>query len=154
VGTKDVGIINSMAFSLLANSNPEADGNQISFRTIDFQPHSPNLTPVFASLDQEMDLTIGSLNFCVGYLGSIRLSDPAKPDPSERKTKTIAMSESSVGSSSEVNSPVSFAIVENTGRKIEELDETMENLDLGDQLENFMICYDDSSDKSIDTWKT
>jgi hypothetical protein len=30
----------------------------------------------------------------------------------------------------------------------------MENLDLGDQLEDFMICYDDTSDKSTDTWKT
>jgi hypothetical protein len=30
----------------------------------------------------------------------------------------------------------------------------MENLDLGDQLEDFMIYYEDTSDKSIDTWKT
>jgi hypothetical protein len=64
------------------------------------------------------------------------------------------MSESSVGSSSEVNSPVSFATTKNTGEKIKELDETMENRDLGDQLEDFMICYDDISDKSTDTWKT
>jgi hypothetical protein len=146
--------MNSTAFSLLANSNTEVDGNQISFRNIDFQPHPPNLTPVFASLDQEMDLTVGSLNFRVGSLGSIRLSDPAKPDPSASETKTIAMSESSVGSSSEVNSPVSSATAENIGEKMEELDETMENLDLGDQLEDFMICYDDTSYKSTDTWKT
>jgi hypothetical protein len=154
VGIRGVGIMNSMTFSLLANSNPEVDGNQISFRTIDFQPHPPNLTPVFASLDQEMDLTIGSLNFRVRSLGSICLLDPAKPDPSASETKTIAISESSVGSSSEINSPVSFAIAENTGEKIEELDETMENLDLGYQLEDFMICYDNTSDKSTDTWKT
>jgi hypothetical protein len=101
-----------------------------------------------------MDLTIGSLNFRVGSLGSIYLSNPAKPDPSAGETKTIAMSESSVGSSSEVNSPVSFTIAENIGGKIEELDKTMENLDLGDQLEDFMICYDDASNKSIDIWKT
>jgi hypothetical protein len=100
-----------------------------------------------------MDLTIGSMNFCVRFLGSIRLSDPAKLDPSASETKTIAMSESSVGSSYEVNSPVSFATTENTGEKIEEVDETMENLDLGDQLKDFMICYDDTSDKSTDTWK-
>jgi hypothetical protein len=43
------------------------------------------------------------------------------------------MSESSVGSSSDVNSLVSFATMENIGGKIEELDETMDNLDLGDQ---------------------
>jgi hypothetical protein len=29
----------------------------------------------------------------------------------------------------------------------------MENLDLGDQLEDLMICHDEASDKSIDTWK-
>jgi hypothetical protein len=30
----------------------------------------------------------------------------------------------------------------------------MENLDLGDQSEDFMICYNNFSDKSTDTWKT
>jgi hypothetical protein len=30
----------------------------------------------------------------------------------------------------------------------------MDNLALGDQLEDFMICCDDISDKSTDTWKT
>jgi hypothetical protein len=30
----------------------------------------------------------------------------------------------------------------------------MENLDLEDQSEDFVICYDNSSDKSTDTWKT
>jgi hypothetical protein len=30
----------------------------------------------------------------------------------------------------------------------------MDNLDLGDQSEDFMICYDDTLDKSMDTWKT
>jgi hypothetical protein len=39
-----------------------------------------------------------------------------------------------VGSSSEVNSPVSFATAENTGGKIEELDETMEKLDIGETV--------------------
>jgi predicted proteasome-type protease len=87
-------------------------------------------------------------------LGSILLSDPAKPDPSASKTKTIAMSESSVSSSSEANLPVGFATAEIVGEKIKELDETMKNLDLGDQLEDLMICHDDASDKSTDTWKT
>jgi hypothetical protein len=45
------------------------------------------------------------------------------------------MSESSVGSSIKANSPVSLATAEITGGKIAELDETMENLDLEDQLE-------------------
>jgi hypothetical protein len=143
-----------MAFSLLANNNSKVNGNKISFGTVDFQLHPPTLTLVFASLDQEMDLMIGSLNFHVGSLGLICLLDSTKSDPSARKTATIAMSKSSVGSSSEVNSPVSFATMENIGGTIEELDETMDNLDLGDLSEDFMICYDDISKKSTDTWKT
>jgi hypothetical protein len=63
------------------------------------------------------------------------------------------MSESSKGSSNEVNSPVSFAEIETEERKFAEGDETMENFDLV-QLEDLMICHDDTSDKSIDTWKT
>jgi hypothetical protein len=123
-----------MAFSLLANSNSKVDGNQISFGTVDFQLHPPTLMPAFASLDQEMDLTIGSLNFRVGSLGSIRLSDSTISDPLASKTVTIAMSESSVGSSSEVNSPVSFATMEKREEKIKELDELMGNLDIGEAM--------------------
>jgi hypothetical protein len=36
VGTLGVGIMNSTAFSLLANISSEVDENQISFGTIDF----------------------------------------------------------------------------------------------------------------------
>jgi hypothetical protein len=108
MGTRGVGIMNSTAFSLLANSNPEVDGNQ------------------------EMELTIGSLNFLVGSSGSTRLSDLAKLYPSASEIKTIAMSGSSVGSSSEINSTVSYTKTENTGEKIEELNETMEKLDIGE----------------------
>jgi hypothetical protein len=107
VGIRGVGIMNSTAFSLLANSNPKVDENQ------------------------EMDLMIGSLKFRVRSSGSTRLSDLVILDPSASETKTMAISGSSVGSSSEVNSPVSFTIAENTGEKIEELDETMEKLDIG-----------------------
>jgi hypothetical protein len=153
MGSLGVGIMNSMTFSFPANSNSKVDGNQISFGTIDFQPHPPTLTPVFASLDQEMDLTIGSLNFRVGSLGSVRLSDPTKLNSSAGKTATMAISESSVGSSSEVNSPVSFTMMENIEDKIEELDVTMENLDLGEQSKDFIICCGSISDKSTDTWK-
>jgi hypothetical protein len=98
---------------------------------------------------QDMDLTIGSLNFRVGSLGSICLSDPTKPDPSASEPKTVAMSESSEGSSSEVNSPISLAEAEE--RKIAGGDETMENLDLEAQLEDLMIYHDDISDQSTDT---
>jgi hypothetical protein len=72
-----------MAFSLLANSSAGIDGNQ------------------------ETELIIGSLNIFIGPSGLTRLSDPTKPDPSASKPKTKAMMESSEGSSSEVNSPVS-----------------------------------------------
>jgi hypothetical protein len=64
------------------------------------------------------------------------------------------MSESSKGSSSEVNSLVSFTEIKTEGRKLAEGDETMENFDLEVQLEDLMICHDDTSDKSTDTWKT
>jgi hypothetical protein len=124
--------MDSTSFLHLANSNSKVDENQISFGTVDFQPHPPTLTPIFAILDQEMDLTIGSLNFHISSLGSIRLSDLTKSDPSAGKIAAMAMLESSVGSSNEVNSPVSFTTTENMEDKIEELDEIMGNLDLGE----------------------
>jgi hypothetical protein len=119
--------MNSSAFLLLSNSSSEVDENQISFETVNFQPHPSNFTPIFESMDQDMDLMIGSLNFHVGSLGSIRLSDPVKPDPAASEAKTIAMSKSLVGSSSEANSSVSFATTEIAGEKITEVDETLEN---------------------------
>jgi hypothetical protein len=75
-------------------------------------------------MDEDMDLTNGSLNFCVRSLGSIRLLDPTKMGPSASESKTVPMMESSEGSSSEVNSPVSFAEAEE--RKITEDDKNME----------------------------
>jgi hypothetical protein len=151
VGILGVGIMNSTGFSLLASRNPEVDEIQIPFRTIDFQPHQSSFTQVFESIYQDIDLMIGSLNFRVGSLGSIRLSDPMKPGPSASEPKTVAMSESSEGPSSEVNSPVSLAEIEE--RKITGGDEIMENFDLEVQLEDLMICHDDTSDKSTDTKK-
>jgi hypothetical protein len=74
--------MNSTAFLLLANSSSEVDENQ------------------------KTELTIESPSFYVKPSGSTRLSDPTKFDPSASKIKTIIMSGSSVGSSSEVNSPV------------------------------------------------
>jgi hypothetical protein len=98
--------MNSTAFSFLANSCPEVDENQ------------------------KMELTIGSLNFYIGPSGSTRLLDPAKSGPSASKIKTITMSGSSVGSSSEVNSPVSLAATKNTQKKIEEFNGTREEPDI------------------------
>jgi hypothetical protein len=73
VGILGVGIMNSTAFSLSANNNSQVDEIQIPFGTVNFQPHQSSFTQVFESMDQDMDLTIGSLNFRVGSLGSIRL---------------------------------------------------------------------------------
>jgi hypothetical protein len=65
MGTLGIGIINSTAFSLLANSNPEVDENQ------------------------EMELTFGSLSFYIGPSGSTRLSDPTKSVPSVGKDERM-----------------------------------------------------------------
>jgi hypothetical protein len=148
MGTLGIRMMNSTAFSLLANSNPQVNEIQIPFGTIDFRP----LVQVCESMDQDMDLTIGSLNFHIGSLGSICLSDPTKPDSLASEHETIAMSESSEGSSSEVNSPVSLTEAEEG--KIAGGDETMENFGLDVQLGDLMICHDDTSDQSTDTWKT
>jgi hypothetical protein len=104
-------------------------------------------------------------------VGSVRLSDPINSGLSAGKTASATKSETSVGSSSEVNSPVSFKPTKNRESIVEELDEIMENLDLGelsgysdmDSDENFnnnyhlekdfMICCDIISSKSTDTWK-
>jgi hypothetical protein len=145
VGNLGVGIMNLMTFLFLTNNNSKVDGNQISFETIDFQLHPPTLTPVFTSLDQEMDLTIGSLNFRVDSLGSTRLLDSTKLDPSVGKTATITMLESSVGSSSEVNSPVSFATMEKREEKIEEL---MGNLDIGEAMGHLDLDQKDFTTRS------
>jgi hypothetical protein len=102
-------------------------------------------------MNQDIDLTIGSLNFRVGSLCLIRLSDPVKPGPSATKSKIETMPESSEGSSSEVNLPVSSMEIEAEKREFTEGDETMENFDLKVQLEDLMISHDDTSDKSADT---
>jgi hypothetical protein len=92
--------MNSTAFSLLANSNPEVDENK------------------------KLELTFGSLSFYVGPSGSTCLSGPEKLDPSISKTEIMAKSGSFVGSSSEANSPDSLAATENLQEKFEEPDET------------------------------
>jgi hypothetical protein len=88
----------------------------------------------------------------IGPSGSSRLSDPTKQDPSASEPETVAMMEYSDGSSSEVNSPVILEEVQK--RKIVEDNEAREKLDMGVQLDDLMICLDDISDKSTDTWKT
>jgi hypothetical protein len=108
--------MNSMAFPLLSNSNSKIDENQVTFGAVDFQRHPPTLAPVFASLDQEMDLMIGSLNFRVGSLGSVRLSDLVNSGPSVGKTASTARSERLA---LPVNSLGSFKPIENIKSTVE-----------------------------------
>jgi hypothetical protein len=93
-----------------------------------------------------MDLMIGSLNSRVGSLGSVCLSYPINSGPSAGKTASAARSESSVGSSSEVNSPVSFKPTENIKSIAEELDEIMKNLNLGEALGYSERGFDENFD--------
>jgi hypothetical protein len=104
VGTLGVGIMNLMTFLLLANNSAEIDENQ------------------------ETELTIGSLSIFVGPLGLTRLLDLTKLDPLASEPETVAMIESSEGSSSEVNSPVSLA--EPQKGKIVEGDKIKEKIDM------------------------
>jgi hypothetical protein len=116
MGTRGVGIMNSTAFSLLANSSPEVDENQ------------------------EVELTFGSLNFYIGPSGTTRLSDSTKSVPLASKAERTIASGSSVGSSSEANSPVSLAATENLQGKLEEPDE------IGQET-----MVEEAEDKSRDT---
>jgi hypothetical protein len=138
--------MNSTAFSPSSKSNLKIDGNQIAFEAEHVQEQPPTLAPIFASLEQEMDLTIRSFNFRIGSLGSVRLSGLVNSGPSVRKTAIVATSETSVGSSSEVNSPVS--IKPTKGSTVEELDEIMKNLDLDESSGSEDIGSDKNLDKS------
>jgi hypothetical protein len=130
MGTLGVRVMDSMPFSLSSKSNSKIGESHITFGTIDFQPCPPTIASVFASLVQEMDLTIGSFNFCVGSLGSLRLSNPILSGPSAGKTIATATSDTSVGSSSEVNLPSNRKLAESKRNIVDELDKIMENLDL------------------------
>jgi hypothetical protein len=118
-----------------------------------------------------MDLKIGSFNFHVGSLGSLRLSDPIPSGPSAGKTTAAAISETSVGSSSEVNSPANIKLAESKRNIIDKLEKIMENLDLKESSnysdmesegnsdsisnyskEDFTACYGDISYSSEDEW--
>jgi hypothetical protein len=63
--------------------------------------------------------------------------------PSASKIKAIKMSGSSVGSSSEVNSPTSFAATENTPRKIKEFNGTLEEPEMEGTVD---ISHDSQKD--------
>jgi hypothetical protein len=99
MGTLGVGIMNSTAFSLLANSNPKVDENQ------------------------EVELTFGSLSFYIRPSGSTRLLDLTKSVLSAGKAERMTTSVSSVSSSSEASSLVSLAATEKLQGKLEEPDE-------------------------------
>jgi hypothetical protein len=146
VETLGVGIMNSTAFSPSSKSNSKIGGNQIAFEAEHFQEQPPTLAPIFASLDQEIDLRIISFNFRIGSLGSVRLSGLVNSGPSARKTAIAAISETSVGSSSEVNLPVNIKTTK--GSTVEELNEIMKNLDLDESSGSKDIGSDENLEKS------
>jgi hypothetical protein len=124
VGTLGVGIMDLTAFLLLASNNLEVDENQ------------------------EMELTFKSLSFYIGPSGSARLSDPMKSGPSASKTERITASGSSVGSSSEVNSPVSLTATEDMKEKLEEFNETRGKPDIEEAVAK---THDSSRDFAIES---
>jgi hypothetical protein len=89
---------------------------------------------------------IGSFNFHVGSLGSLRLSDPISSDLSAGKTTATTTSRTSLGSSSEVNSPVSIKPTEIKRNTIEELDKIMENLGLKESPDHSDMASKGNSD--------
>jgi hypothetical protein len=116
--------MNLTAFLLLASNNPEVDK------------------------DQEMELTFRSLSFYIGPSGSTCLLDPTKAGPSASKTKRITASESSVGSSSEVNLPVSLTTIEDMKEKLKEFDEMRGKPGMEEALAK---TYDSSRDFTIES---
>jgi hypothetical protein len=125
-----VGIMNSMNFSLLANSDPAVDDSQ------------------------EMELMFRSLSFYIGPSGSTRFLDPVKSGPSASKTKTVTKSGSSVGSSSEVNSLVSLAAIENMQKKLKEFDETRGEPDVGVMSTHATVLVDSVGPPSAEVCRT
>jgi hypothetical protein len=125
--------MDSIAFSPSSWSNLTIYGSQSSFGTISFRSHPPTLILVFANLNREIDLTFRSLNFCIGSLGSLRLSDMIYLGPSASKTTATTTLESSVGSSSEVKLLVIIKPVESEGNLANPLDEILYNLNFKDE---------------------
>jgi hypothetical protein len=116
--------MNSMTFLVLASNNPEVDENQA------------------------MELTFKSLSFYIRPSGSTRLSDLTKSGPSASKTEKIIASESSVGSSSEVNSPVSLTATEDMIVILEEFNETRGKPDIEEAVAK---THDTSRDFAIES---
>jgi hypothetical protein len=127
--------MDSTSFSPSSQSNSAIDGNQITFGTVNFRPHPPTLTSLFASLDQEMGLTIGSFNFRHVYSG-----------PLASKTAVAATSETSVDSSSEENSPGSIKPAKSKKNVVDELGKIMENLDFKESSNQPDIGLEENSD--------
>jgi hypothetical protein len=79
-----------------------------------------------------MDLMIGSFKFCVGSLGSLRLSDPIPLGPSTGKTAAAATSETSIVSTSKLNSLANGKLAESKRNIVDEFDKIRENLNLNE----------------------
>jgi hypothetical protein len=107
VGILGVGIMNSTAFSLSANSSAEFDRSE------------------------ELELTIRSLSILIGTSGSSHLSNSTKPNLLANKPEAEAMLESSEGSSNEVNS-----LVSSRNTPVKKNDKIQEKFDLEERVHN------------------
>jgi hypothetical protein len=137
-----------MTFLPLSRSNSIIDKSQIFFGAVDFRPHPPTLIPVFTNLDQEMDLTIVSLNFRVGSLCSRRPLDSIYSGLPATKIAAVAISETYVSSSSEVNSPVSIKPASSKEDLADPLNEILHNLDFKDTSD--LHYQSDASEENFD----
>jgi hypothetical protein len=138
--------MDSMAFLPSSRSKSVIDRNQIAFGTIDFQAHPPTLAQVFTILEQEMDPTIRSLNFRVGSLGSLRHSDLIYSGLSASKTAAAKTLETFIVSFSKANSPVSVKPTQSKRNIVDELNKTMENLNLKESSYQSDIRLEQNSD--------
>jgi hypothetical protein len=94
-----------------------------------------------------MVLTFGSLSFYIGPSGSTRLSEPTKSVPSASKTERIIASGSSVGSSREVNSPVSLTATKDMVETLKEFNKTRGKPDIEEAVAK---THDSSRDVAIE----
>jgi hypothetical protein len=115
MGTLGVGIINSMAFSLLANISVGIDENQ------------------------EIEVTFRSLSIFIEPSGLTRLLDPVKSDLLARKPETVTMTKSSEGSSSEVNSLVSVGETQMVGGDKIKLDMEEKGLKVRNSIKDLAV---------------
>ena len=77
-----------------APSSPSS-GNSIRFGSFEFTPHTDSSRSVFSGLRGGLDMTFGSVHYCVDAEGILRLPDPFAPSTSKTATSSTAASTAS-----------------------------------------------------------